>query len=318
MTLQEIFDLGIQMAVKADPRGEKGVQKHLEKVKKEYEKTPDKKKKFFDKEDLKHPYADSRIYVGDGKKQIKKVLASIDVSSGGIVLAERLNQLGRGIDAVITHHPHGSGLAGLSEVMSMMVEIEHEHGVPLNVADAIAQERISEVGKRFKSIPNHNQTVDAARLLDIPLVSLHTVWDNLTWKYLTDYVAKKEYDTVEELFDDINEIPEFVEAQKYKAGPMISAGSPRSRTGKIIVDCTGGTNLGKEIYAELAKAGVGTVVQMHISEDEIKEMKKYHMNAIDTGHIPADSIGGNIFLDELEKKGIEVIPFGGLVRGKRN
>jgi len=32
----------------------------------------------------------------------------------------------------------------------------------------------------------------------------------------------------------------------------------------------------------------------------------------------ADSIGANLYLDELEKKGIEVVPCSGLIRVKRN
>jgi hypothetical protein len=35
------------------------------------------------------------------------------------------------------------------------------------------------------------------------------------------------------------------------------------------------------------------------------------------GHISSDSLGMNIFLDELEKRGIEIIPLGGLTRFSR-
>ena len=68
---------------------------------------------------------------------------------------------------------------------------------------------------------------------------------------------------------------------------------------------------------ELANAGVGTLIEMHIPEDSVQELRKAHINAIDVGHMAADSIGANIFLDELEKHGIEVIPVSGLIRIKR-
>ncbi len=42
-----------------------------------------------------------------------------------------------------------------------------------------------------------------------------------------------------------------------------------------------------------------------------------HVNVIDCGHMAADSIGANIFLDQLEAKGVEVIPCSGLIRVKR-
>jgi hypothetical protein len=36
------------------------------------------------------------------------------------------------------------------------------------------------------------------------------------------------------------------------------------------------------------------------------------------GHISSDSLGVNLFLDELEKRGIEIIPCSGLIRVSRN
>ena len=317
MTLQEIYELGIRMGIAADPRGKEEVEKILAKRKKEYEELPEKKKKLFDLEELQHPYSDSRLYIGDPKKEIKKVIVGIDAEVGEMVLVDRLNEKGMGIDAVITHHPHGNGLAGIHGVAEMLTDMAVDAGVPVNVADDIITERTAYMQRRFVGVPNHNQTIDAARLLSIPFLSFHTVWDNMGWHFVTDYVAKKESETLGELFDYIGEISEFVEAAKYKAGPMIVAGSRQSKTGKILVEMTGGTNIGKDIFPELAKAGIGTVVQMHITEDEIKEMKKQHIHAIDTGHIPSDSIGANLFLDELESNGVEVIQFGGLIRVKR-
>lgn len=55
MTLQEIYDLAIEMGSKADPRGKEGVKKSLERAKKQFEELPEKKKAFFDKESLKKP-----------------------------------------------------------------------------------------------------------------------------------------------------------------------------------------------------------------------------------------------------------------------
>jgi len=41
MTIQEIYDLAINMGTGADPRGKKGVQKYLERQKKSYEELPE-------------------------------------------------------------------------------------------------------------------------------------------------------------------------------------------------------------------------------------------------------------------------------------
>jgi putative NIF3 family GTP cyclohydrolase 1 type 2 len=185
------------------------------------------------------------------------------------------------------------------------------------VADALFKERMGYVQRRFNPL-NHSQAVDAARLLEVPLMSIHTVWDNLGDHFMKEYIAKKEYHTAGELLDYLNDLPEFVEAIRGKNGPQLVAGSASSRAGKVMVNFTGGTNPPKAIYEAAAKAGIGTIVEMHVNEEDVQLMRKMHVNVIDTGHMAADSIGANIFLDELEKKGVEVIPSSGLIRVKRS
>lgn len=320
MTLQEMYDLAVEMGIKADPRGEKRVRWLLAKAKKEYQELPLKKKKYFDLESLKNPYSDSRILVGDLQTKVKKVMAGIDSDGAEPLLVDRLNHpstgSGLGIDALISHHPSGHALASLYEVMDVQVDTFAQAGVPVNVAHALFEERKGYMKRRLGPI-NHGQTVDAARLLGVPLMALHTIWDNLGDQFMRSYLERKRFDTVGEIFEAINEIPEFIEAIKGKAGPSIVSGSEKSRAGKVVVGFTGGTNPSKELYMELAKAGVGTLVEMHVPEESITELKKLHINVIDTGHIAADSIGANAYLDVLEKRGIEVVFCSGLIRVKR-
>ncbi|OGH23986.1 MAG: NGG1p interacting factor NIF3 [Candidatus Levybacteria bacterium RIFCSPHIGHO2_02_FULL_42_12] len=320
MTLQEMYDLAVEMGIKADPRGEKRVRVLLAKAKKDYKELPLKKKKYFDPESFKSPYSDSRILVGDPKTKIKKVMAGIDSDGAEPLLVDRLNHpstgSGLGIDLLISHHPSGHALASLYEVMDVQVDMFADAGVPVNVAYALFEERKGYVKRRFGPM-NHTQPVDAARLLGIPFMVLHTIWDNLGNQFMTELLRKKDCDTVGEILDVINEIPEFIEAIKGKAGPSVVSGSEKSRAGKVVVGFTGGTNPSKELYMELAKAGVGTLVEMHVPEESITELKKLHINVIDTGHMAADSIGANAYLDALEKRGIEVVPCSGLIRVKR-
>ncbi len=316
MTLQEIYDLALKMGIEADPRGKKGVLKTLSDLKKEYSEMPEKKKKYFDKESLKNPYSDSRILLGDAKMQVKKVMAGIDSDGAEPLLMDRLNQKGAKIDLLISHHPGGHALASLHEVMDLQVDSFAQAGVPANVAHALFEERKGYVKRRFGPL-NHSQAVDSARLLGIPFMVLHTIWDNLGNKFMNDYIAKRQFQTAGEILDYIMEIPEFIEAIKGKSGPSIVSGSEKSRAGKIFVGFTGGTNPSKELYLEMAKAGIGTIVEMHVPEDAVAELKKQHVNVIDTGHMAADSIGANIFLDTLTKRGVEVVPCSGLIRIKR-
>lgn len=316
MTLQEIYDLAIEMGIKADPRGKESVKKLLSRIKKEYEQIPEKKKKLFDKESFTNPYSDSRILFGDPKIQVKKVMAGIDADSAEVLLADRLREKGEKIDLLISHHPSGHALASLYEVMDLQVDMFADAGVPANVAYALFSQRMQEVKRRFGPL-NHSQTVDAAKLLGIPLLALHTIWDNLGNDFMRNYIGNEEYETVGEVLEKVCAVPEFIEAAKGKETPSLVSGTEKGRAGKVIVGFTGGTNPSKELYIELAKAGVGTLVEMHVPEDALKELQKLHINVIDCGHMAADSIGANIFLDALEKRGIKVIPCSGLIRVKR-
>jgi len=317
MTIEEIYQLAIKMGIGADPRGKKGVEKYLERQKKSYEELSERKKEDFDLENLKNPYSDTRILFGDPSTNVDKVMAGIDFDTGEVVLADRLNEKGEGIDLLIAHHPAGGALASLHEVMDLQVDLLAFYGVPINVAEGLMSERIGEVRRKFGPI-NHYRSVDAARILNLPFMCIHTVWDNLSWRFMADIFEKREFDTVGEVMEALRKIPEYAQAIKYKAGPSIFVGSEKNRAGKVVVaGFTGGTDASKDIYEKLSQAGVGTVIDMHAPEEHREEAKKHHINLIIAGHIVSDSIGANLFLDELEKRGISVIPASGLIRVSR-
>lgn len=313
MTSQEIFDLAIKMGIKADLRGERAVQKYLARTKKKYDKLDNKAKKFFDKDSLDNPYADTRFLFNTGKKKdIKKVMVGIDLKAEMILGREM------GADLFINHHPLGKALAGLDGVMDTQVEVLSDYGVPINIAEQVIKPRISEVGRSVTS-GNYNKEVDMARLIDIDLMCLHSVCDNMGANHIKELVEKKKPEYVEDLMELLMEIPEYKEATMDKAGPKIFVGSAENRCGKIAVtEFTGGTSGSKDIYAKLANAGIGTVIGMHISEEHRKEAEANHVNVVIAGHMSSDSIGLNFFCDELEKKGLEIIPCSGFIRVSRN
>ena len=318
MTISEIYDLAIKMGMDADPRGKDGVKKYLKRQKKIYDNLPKSRKDDFDLENLKHPYSDTRILFGDDSVNVDKVMAGIDMESAEIVLADRLNEKGEGIDLVIAHHPAGGALSSLHEVMDLQVDLLERYGVPVNVAEGMMGDRISEIQRRVGPI-NHYQSVDAARLLGMPFMCIHTVWDNMGWNFMAGIFEDKEFDTVGDVMERMRKIPEYQQAIKFKAGPIIFHGNEKSRAGKVVVsEFTGGTDGSKEVYQRLSHAGIGTIISMHTSEEHRKEAQKYHINHIVAGHMVSDSIGANLFLDELENRGVDVVPSSGLIRVKRN
>src|SRR5579863_530278 len=103
MTIQEIYDLAIEMGMKADPRGMASVKKYLAKNKKRYDELPEKKKKYFDKESLSNPYSDTRYFTNTPQREVKKILSGIDANATEVLLADRLNEKGTKIDLLIGH-----------------------------------------------------------------------------------------------------------------------------------------------------------------------------------------------------------------------
>lgn len=317
MTIQEIYQLAIKMGIDADPRGREGVGKYLERQRKMYEELSATKREDFDLENLKNPYSDTRILFGDSSTAVDKVMAGIDFDTGEVVLADRLNERGEGIDLLIAHHPAGAALASLHEVMDLQVDLMASYGVPINVAEGLLTERIGEVRRKLGPI-NHYRSVDAARILGIPLMCIHTVWDNMGWRFMADIIEKRNHDTVGDVLEILRGIPEYKQAIKYKAGPTLYTGGEKNRAGRVVVaEFTGGTEGAKEIYERLSHAGVGTIISMHTSEEHREEAKKYHINLIIAGHMVSDSIGANLFLDELERRGVNVVPTSGLIRISR-
>jgi len=318
MTIQDIYQLAIKMGIKADPRGRTGVVKSLARHQKQFEKLPKDQQKYFDQESLINPYSDTRILYGDPKTPVKKILVGIDMDTPEMLLANELNQKGQKIDLVLAHHPTGIALAGLHEVMEIQTELYADYGVPINIAEALLNKKIKEIERGVSPI-NHNQPTDTARLLDIPLMTCHTPADNQVYQYLTKNICQKNLDTIEDVVTELMKIPEYQKAAKLKSGPFIQVGSPENRAGRIVAaEITGGTEGSEEIYEQLAHAGIGTIISMHASEKHVKETQKHHINRVIAGHISSDSLGLNLFLDQLEKEGIKILSCSGFIRVSRN
>lgn len=313
MTTQQIYDLAIKIGIKADLRGEKQVKKYLERTKKQYDNLDSEAKKEFDQEKLTNPYSDTRILVDSQKKDIKRVLVGVDAEGEELLLADKLGD----IDLVISHHPRGRALADLHSVMDLQAQVLANYGVPINIAESVIKPRISEVSRGLSPV-NHNRPVDMARILKLNYMCVHTPADNLGANFLDKLLKKKKPEIVGDILKMLKEIPEYQKASEINAGPKIFVGDPENSCGKVVVtEFTGGTSGSKDIYEKMSQAGIGTIIGMHMGEEHRKEAEKYHINVVIAGHMASDSLGINLFLDELEKKGIEIIPCSGLIRIKR-
>ncbi len=316
MKIKEIYDFVVEKGIEKDPRKREGVEELLAREKKTFEEMKEKEKEDYDQEKLTNPYSDTRILCGDPDAEVKRMMVGVDIEVGEVLLADRLAEKDRPVDLIMTHHPEGKALSRLHDVMHMQEDILARYGVPINVAEGIMSSRISEVKRGLMPI-NHNRAIDAAKILDIAMMSAHTVADNQVTAFLQEMFDREEPRTLDDILKLLKEIPEYAEAAKHGAGPSIFCGGKDRRAGKVLVDMTGGTGGSDKAYAKLSQAGVGTVVGMHISEKNRKQAEKHHINIVIAGHISSDSVGMNLLLDDLEDKGIEIIPCSGIIRNKR-
>lgn len=319
LTVEQIHRLAVDLGIQNDLRGVAAVKRHLLREKARFEKLPKDEKAQFDRESLWNPYSDTRIYCGDPKKVVKRIAVGIDVGTSELLLAHELSEK-TPIDLVIAHHPAGLGLAGLHEVMNLQAEVLAKYGVPINIAQGLMHPRVDEVSRKLSPI-NHQREIDAAKLLNLPFMSAHTATDNLVAMFLEKLMTRnrRNLELVGDILKLLGTIPEYHEATKQKAGPRLFAGRPDRFIGKIaLTELTGGTEGSAEVYQRLAQAGIGTVIGMHMSEEHKKQAEEAHINAIIAGHMSSDSIGMNLFIDALERRGITVVPFGGFHRVRRS
>jgi len=262
-------------------------------------------------------YADTAILYGKLDTDIKKILVGIDIEVGELLLADKIRRE-QGLDLVISHHPEGRALAAFYEVMQLQVDMLAKFGIARKAAQELINARKFEVERRV--LPqNHTRAVDAARLLDLPFMCMHTPADNHVSSFLQKLFAMKKPKKVQDIVDILLKIPEYKKAAEELTGPRIILGSGQRPVGRISLEMTGGTEGPKDVFDKLYKAGVRTLVSMHLGEEHFKKVKDANLNVVIAGHISSDNLGLNLLLDRIEKEEkLETICCSGFYRIRRN
>lgn len=319
MNIQQIFKLALELGIKNDFRPKVQIEKQLIRIKEKYQKLFKEEKEIFDLEKLTNPYSDTRIHFDNGIKNVKRVMVGIDIDSADMMVARYLSNHNpkEPIDLVINHHPIGKALLDLGDVMHLQADVWEQYGMPINIAESITKLRVSEVSRGVNPA-NSFKVIDTAKILNLSLINVHTPADNLVAQFVRKKIEKDKPEYVGDILKSLLEIPEYKQAAKMGFGPRLFTGTEDNRVGKIaFAEITGGTEGSPKIYEKVAAAGIGTIISMHQSEEHRKEAEKYHINVVIAGHISSDSIGMNLFLDELEKRGIKILPTSGLIRHSR-
>jgi len=264
-------------------------------------------------------YQDTAILYGDPDIEIRKIMVGIDIEVAELLLADRIRQQ-QGLDLVLAHHPQGSAWAQFYRVMQLQVDMLSRVGLLKKVAQELLNERMREVERRVLA-NNHMRSVDAARILDMPFMCVHTPADNHVAQFLKIIFDKERPKRVENIVELLNEVPEYKQAGQDNAGPRVILGNPKRSAGEIFLEMTGGTEGPKEVFDKLSKLGIRTLVSMHLSEEHFKKVRDANLNVVIAGHISSDTLGLNLLLDRIEKSAGEkltVINCSGFRRISRN
>lgn len=289
MKLSRFYDLAIRFGAERDPRKNKSAIKS---------------------------YADTAILYGRPDTQVKKILVGVDIEAGELLLADRLRKT-QGLDLVVAHHPEGSAYALLHEVMGLQVDLLMQAGIRARIAQELLNERKNEVERNILS-QNHNRAVDIARLLNLPFMCMHTPADNHVYRFLKELMEKRKPKVVGNIIDILLGIPEYRYAQENMTGPRIILGAPKKQVGKILFEMTGGTEGSKSVFDKLYKAGVRTLISMHLSEAHLKKAMEANLNVVIAGHISSDVLGLNLILDRIEREErLEITACSGFKRIRR-
>lgn len=246
---------------------------------------------------------DSVVYVSG--KNIKRVLFGIDAVVPELLLAKQLH-----FDVVIAHHPMG-GTAALSfhKVFQRHIQQMVNAGIPRAKAKKAVSRKLEQLEVEGHT-RNYDQAVDAARLLKVPYMNIHTPLDEIGRRIMSEKIASRitRGSRVRDVVNALNELPEFKHAStKIK----IRVGKADNKAGKVVVSHGAGTNGGYDIAKAYFEHGVQTVTYIHISPSDLERLRTENMgNLIVSGHIASDSVGINPFIHALEKENISVATIG--------
>ena len=262
-------------------------------------------------------YSDCTIINGDPGLEIKKVYMAVDVEVSELLVVRELNDNGAGIEGIISHHPMGSGAYKLTDVVNIQKYNWERYGVNKKITEGIIERMIEEENIDLRS-RNFLAVESASRLLEMPVMCIHTAIDNAVQDFFEIIFKKNSFSTLGDAFRKIESIPECINASASGDGPFIVKNTNiNSSPGKIMVDMTGGMDPDSGIFKSLKKAGIDTLIAMHYGLENIKAIKKNKINTIICGHMACDSIGLNIYSDILEKYGIQIIAGSGFYRHRR-
>ena len=241
-------------------------------------------------------------------ENVRKALVGVDMDTAELLLAKEL-----GYDCVVSHHPKNTNPEMLDVMDGHILRLE-KLGVPRNKSQKALAPRKDELSYN-QHVSNSRRSESAAKLLNMPYLSLHTPADIIGEARVQNFLDEKFADKPDTKLGDIVEaLEEIGEYKNSVRKPVIRVGAKDSYAGKIYVLMAGLTGPGAPILKQYFEGGVGTLILMHIPEKDVKELKEHNTgNVIVAGHMSSDSLGINKIADKWRELGVEVTVMSGVV-----
>lgn len=269
--------------------------------------------------------ADSCV-IHDSGKPITRALASINATTGDLLLAKQL-----GCDGYLLHHPlAGSARRNFHKVIdTRMVEMTIAQGVP----EAIARQAIAPLRDRCffnDHLADWDHLVSAAAMLDLSLVNVHLPADEVGRQIMASALRSANIPLADEppaptdnpnaTFADalaaLRTIPELAAPENEIVIIPEDLASP---VGRIAVMHGGGTNGGLPVAQALINQGnADTILYIHATAETaqgVRELaqQRHKGGLIVAGHLAADAIGMNQLIAKLRNDHhLTITPHGGL------
>jgi hypothetical protein len=255
--------------------------------------------------------SDSAVHVPSDN--VRKVYATIDCDVSDLLLARELK-----CDVVLTHHPEGASMVYGWPLIRRHIDQMAEWGVPIATAEAAVERRMhsAELASHGR---NYGRVMQAAQLLRMPFLNVHLPCDIITRRLIAEKMAPfNRPESRAKVSAVVEALQEFPEHQRALTEPKIVLGAPDRFAGRVAVAIGGYTSGGVDVVRAYFEAGIGTVLSMHFPEADLREAREQKLagNLVLTGHMASDSIGINVFLDELERLGLKVVRGGGIIAAR--
>ena len=240
---------------------------------------------------------------------MKRVLFGIDIGVPELLLAKEL-----GVDGVIAHHPIAIGT--FPKILEKHVDQMAVFGIPHEVGEkAIAP--IKEGYDLSFLAGNFDHVVSVAKLLGLPLMCIHNPLDEVGRRIMDQAIVERRKVvegaggtfTVGDVVEALKAIPEFGRVPTH---PQVMVGKAENPAGQVVVAHAAGTNGRYGVANAYFEHGVSTVVYIHVDGPGLAKLRAENKgNLVVSGHIVADAVGINPFVELLRKNGMEVITISG-------